>query len=150
MPFPTSPSPRPQPGDEPISRNEVVAMVDEQIALAIEKHEDERHYDTNHSPPKPIFSDHPDAPWVRARAEADRRSARHVALLIVLWGLYISGGFLTAAHYHNRFVASYCERQAGGLGPTSVQPNCSPPRADLRGLVWPAYWAWKGALWVTR
>lgn len=68
-----------------------------------------------------------------------------IAFFILFWMTYATGGFLTAAHY-DQHVYQPCYDAAKKAN--TVWHDCGVP--PVVGIVWPGYWAWRGALHVTK
>jgi hypothetical protein len=77
---------------------------------------------------------------------------RDTLVVFAALAIYLAGAFLTAAHY-DQHVSEPCYavvQKARLDDPTKIIlfSDCGVP--PLVGMAWPAYWAWRGALHVTR
>lgn len=68
-------------------------------------------------------------------------------IVLFLIATYVAGGFLTAAHYDQHVYRPCYDRYREDPLKSSLMDCGIPP---FVGFVWPGYWAWRGALAVTR
>lgn len=66
-------------------------------------------------------------------------------VIVLVATVYLSGAFLTAAYYEQRVYEPCIEKMK-----TDWDRYTSCGQSAFVGYFWPAYWAWRGALIVTK
>jgi hypothetical protein len=79
-------------------------------------------------------------------------SAKLGAIVVACVAVYTAGWLLTAAyfdqHIYRPCYAAERAKQAADPNAVTLFSDCGVP--PIVGMVWPLYWAWRGALHVTR
>lgn len=72
-----------------------------------------------------------------------------IRMIVALWwAVYGAGAFLTAAYY-DQHIYTPC-RAAELSDPVRIPMFSNCGATPFIGMVWPGYWAWRGALAVTK